>query len=108
MTGHSDTRRLFSENQRLAILARDRGCTFPACDRPAAWSQIHHILAWADGGPTTIDNAALICGFHHRTFEKDRLAMHHAARPTRLDPTTHIDPQQQPRRNQLHETPLRR
>ncbi len=34
VTGHSGTRRLFSENQRLAILARDGGCTFPGL-RPA-------------------------------------------------------------------------
>jgi hypothetical protein len=44
VTGQTDTRRLFSENQRLAILARDGGCTFPACDRPAAWTQVHHII----------------------------------------------------------------
>ena len=48
VSGHSDTRRLFSENQRLAILARDRGCTFPACDRPAAWSQMELPRVFAD------------------------------------------------------------
>ena len=107
MTGHSDTRRLFSENQRLAILARDRGCTFPACDRPAAWSQILHILPWGDGGPTTIDNAALICGHHHRTFDKSgwRCTTLHG-RPAWIPPP-HIDPERRPRRNRLHDLPSR-
>ncbi len=107
VTGHSDTRRTFTENQRLAILARDGGCTFPGCDRPGAWTQIHHIIAWADGGPTTIDNGAMICGYHHRTFDKlgwQCITLH--GRPAWIPPP-HVDPQQRPRRNPLHEKPLR-
>ncbi len=106
VTGHSDTRRRYSENQRLAILARDRGCTLPACERPAAWSQIHHITPWADGGPTSID-AALICGHHHRTFEQTGWQCTTLdSRPAWIPPP-HIDPERRPRRNQLHEKPLR-
>ncbi len=26
----------------------------------------HHIQHWADGGPTSLDNLALLCGHHHR------------------------------------------
>jgi hypothetical protein len=39
----SSTARLFTETQRLAIIARDRGCSFPQCDIPAAWTEIHHV-----------------------------------------------------------------
>ncbi len=108
VTGHTDIRRAFTENQRLAILARDGGCTFPACDRPGAWTEIHHIIPFKDGGPTTIDNGAMICGYHHRNFEK--LGWHcitHHGRPAWIPPP-HIDPDRQPRRNPLHEKPLRR
>jgi hypothetical protein len=108
VTGHTDTRRLFSENQRLAILARDGGCTFPGCDRPAAWTQVHHIIPWIEGGPTTIDNGAMICRFHHRNFERlGWRCITHQGRPAWIPPP-HIDHEQRPRRNRLHEKPLRR
>lgn len=63
---HTDTRRLFTETQQLAMAARDRGCTFPGCDAPIAWTQAHHITDHAHGGPTSIDNGALICRHDHR------------------------------------------
>lgn len=44
------SRRLASEHQTLALIARDRGCTFPGCTMPPEWSERHHITAWADGG----------------------------------------------------------
>ena len=28
----------------------------------------HHIVHWADGGPTALDNLVLLCGHHHRTI----------------------------------------
>ena len=30
--------------------------------------QAHHVIDYADGGPTSIENGTLICGYHHRTF----------------------------------------
>jgi hypothetical protein len=33
--------RLASPGQTIALAARDRGCTFPGCDRPPAWCQRH-------------------------------------------------------------------
>jgi hypothetical protein len=50
-------RRLASAGIRKALYARDRGCTVPGCDRPAARSEIH-ATDWALGGPTDIDNLA--------------------------------------------------
>ena len=61
-------RRLFTEGQRLALIARDGGCSFPGCDRPPQHCQAHHVIDYADGGPTSIENGTLICGYHHRSF----------------------------------------
>ena len=45
---------------------RDRyRCRFPGCGA-RHWLQIHHVIHWADGGPTNLDNLILLCGFHHR------------------------------------------
>jgi len=60
------TTRLATARQRRALEVRDGGCSFPGCDAPASWCQAHHIVHWADGGPTDLANLALVCGHHHR------------------------------------------
>ena len=61
------TRRFFTTSQRVAMIARDGDrCAVPYCDRPVAWSDAHHLLDWARGGPTVIDNGAVPCAAHHR------------------------------------------
>ncbi|QKT09023.1 HNH endonuclease [Gordonia sp. X0973] len=52
---------------RKALIARDRGCQFPGCGTPPAWTQAHHIQHWADGGPTILSNLVLLCSRHHHT-----------------------------------------
>ncbi len=49
---------------RRALAARDRGCVFPGCTEHR-WVDAHHIVHWADGGPTTLANLVLLCRFHH-------------------------------------------
>ncbi|WP_375480817.1 HNH endonuclease signature motif containing protein, partial [uncultured Jatrophihabitans sp.] len=46
------------------LAARDGGCCFPGCDRPAAWSEVHHVIPWADGGPTDLSNMCLLSLSH--------------------------------------------
>jgi hypothetical protein len=100
------SRRLFTGAIRRALVLRDGGCAFPGCDRPARWTEGHHIQPWPAGGPTTMDNGVLLCGHHHRAIHHDgwqvRLATDH--RPEFLPPT-HIDPHRQPRRNIYHRRP---
>lgn len=61
------SRRLFSNVQRRALALRDAdGCRFPDCNRPARYTDAHHVVAWADGGASDLDNALLVCRFHHR------------------------------------------
>jgi hypothetical protein len=51
---------------RRAVTIRDRHCRFPGCDRPQAWCDAHHVVHWADGGPTALSNLVLLCRRHHR------------------------------------------
>jgi hypothetical protein len=56
---------------RRALVARDGHCVFPGCDRPPPWCQSHHLKFWGDGGPTKIDNLALLCTAHHRKVHEE-------------------------------------
>jgi hypothetical protein len=62
--------RIATAAQRQALAARDRGCSFPGCDVPPAWTEAHHVIEFQSGGATSVDNLALLCGYHHREFEK--------------------------------------
>jgi hypothetical protein len=57
--------RLVTGSQRRALAARDRGCRFPGCDRPANWTDAHHIVHWIGGGRTDLHNLILLCRHHH-------------------------------------------
>ncbi|EOM76530.1 HNH endonuclease [Rhodococcus rhodnii] len=60
------TQRLVTAAQRRALTVRDKGCAFPGCTAPAPWCEAHHVIHWANGGPTDLENLVLICGHHHR------------------------------------------
>ena len=62
------TRRIATLPQTIALYARDKGCSFPGCDIPPEWCQRHHILSWADGGLTDLNNLTLLCAYHHHNF----------------------------------------
>ena len=49
-----------------AIKARHQTCAWPGCDRPASWTQAHHIELWKDGGRTDLDKMIPLCYHHHR------------------------------------------
>jgi 5-methylcytosine-specific restriction endonuclease McrA len=54
---------------RRALHHRDRGCRFPGCALP--FGQGHHIRHWAQGGPTTLSNLAMLCRRHHRAVHEE-------------------------------------
>src|SRR5712691_163895 len=60
------TTRVVSGSQHRALRVLDKGCRFPGCDYPAAWTDAHHIQPWPDGGPTVLENLVLLCRRHHR------------------------------------------
>jgi hypothetical protein len=60
--GYADT---IPPHIRRAVTLRDRHCAWPGCDRPAVYSDVHHLVHKADGGETALDNLVLACQFHH-------------------------------------------
>jgi hypothetical protein len=61
---------------RTALVLRDQGCRFPGCDRPPAWTDGHHIIHWANGGPTELDNLVSLCRMHHRRVHEEGWRIH--------------------------------
>jgi hypothetical protein len=58
-------KRTISGPARKALNARDRGCTWPGCERPARWTSGHHLVHWIHGGTNEPDNLTLLCYRHH-------------------------------------------
>ncbi len=68
------THRLVSRTQRRALIIRDQArCQFTGCHQ-TRHLKAHHLLHWADGGPTDLDNLILLCQFHQarRTLRPPR------------------------------------
>ncbi|MGI8867541.1 MAG: HNH endonuclease signature motif containing protein [Mycobacteriales bacterium] len=64
--------------QRRAVISRNKHCALPGCRQPARRCDVHHIISWMDGGPTDINNLALLCKWHD-------IVIHHS------EWTRHID-----------------
>ncbi len=54
---------------RRALLSRDRHCQFPGCTQDH-YVEGHHVVHWAKGGETRLDNLMLLCGRHHRAVHE--------------------------------------
>ena len=57
--------RVPSAAQRRALVARDGGCIWPGCERPASWTAAHHFKHWGHFGVTELPNMGLLCYRHH-------------------------------------------
>jgi hypothetical protein len=71
------TRRLHSHHQRKALALVHDTCAIGTCERPFAWSEIHHLIPWGRGGDTDLD-AIPLCSWHHHRAHDPRwhLAQH--------------------------------
>ncbi len=47
------------------LLRRRPCCAFPGCGR-RRYLEIHHLQSFGRGGPTTLENLAPLCAFHHK------------------------------------------
>jgi len=66
------SKRIISPAQRRALDVRDKGCRWPGCDRPAAWTSGHHLVHWIKGGGTDMPNLVLLCYRHHWMVHEGR------------------------------------
>jgi hypothetical protein len=55
-----------------ALWYRDGGCIHPACGR-RRYLHAHHVVHWADGGPTDLSNLVLLCSRHHHDAHHGRI-----------------------------------
>lgn len=91
--------RLFSAEQRKILYARDRGCTFPGCQTGMDKCQAHHVHEYSRGGVTTLENAALVCSFHHHVVHETEWTIDMRSGVPFWKPPLAVDPNQQLLRN---------
>jgi hypothetical protein len=96
------TKRHATIGQRRVLAARDGGCSFPGCDIPPEWCQVHHIIRWEHGGTTDLNNLTLVCGFHHREHERHGWQCRITDGVPHWLPPWWIDPDRTPQRNTTH------
>jgi len=60
---------------RMALVARDRGCVVRGCGAPRRWCDAHHVVHWANGGPTDLANLVLLCDRHHTLVHEGRVRL---------------------------------
>ena len=68
------SRRVASEAQRMALVARDEHCI--GCEANPLWCRAHHIMWWSKNGPTDLDNLLLVCDSCHRKIHQHGWTVH--------------------------------
>ncbi len=62
--------RIVPRRLRRLLLRRDHGmCQFPGCESEHRL-HAHHIVHWANGGPTELSNLISVCDFHHHRLHE--------------------------------------
>ena len=61
--------RTISPALRRALASRDGHCRFPGCRNRR--TDAHHLVHWADGGETVLENLVLLCRRHHRAVHEE-------------------------------------
>lgn len=92
--------RLATAHQRQTLYLYDGGCTFAGCAIPAVWCQTAHGQPFRESKKTTIDDLALLCGFHHRLVDTQEWLIERVNGRVWLTPPKWIDPDQTPRTNE--------
>jgi hypothetical protein len=70
------SRRMPSEDQRLAMRSRDGVCRHPRCTIPATRWEPHHLDHWIDGGDSDLWDLAAMCERHHTRHHEGYVHIH--------------------------------
>ncbi|WP_232216000.1 HNH endonuclease signature motif containing protein [Promicromonospora sukumoe] len=74
--------RTVTGQMRRAVIARDKHCVYVDCTQPPARCEVHHAERhWADGGETSVRNAALLCWHHHDLVDRTNVTMRWTGNP---------------------------
>jgi hypothetical protein len=88
--------RLFTPEQRLALVERDGGCSW--CNAPPSWCEAHHIRWWErDAGPTDLSNGVLLCTRCHHRLHRDGWEIEVRDNAVRFVPPRGVDATRTPR-----------
>ncbi len=88
--------RFVNRHMRRALNKRDKGCV--VCEAPPWMCHAHHVMHWADGGPTSLQNLVLLCAAHHRAVHAGQWAVSitegavEVTRPNWADPSPVTEP----------------
>ncbi|WP_081710151.1 HNH endonuclease signature motif containing protein [Arthrobacter sp. 35W] len=96
------SQRLVTPAIRRALVIRDKGCAFPGCDRPVQWTDAHHIIAWSEGGETSVQNCVLLCNYHHHLIHHTGWEVESIHGIPWFLPPLSIDPLRRRLRNTFH------
>ena len=96
-------KRCITHDQRVALIARDKGCAYPHCDRPPRWCDGHHIRHWAHGGLTNLNNLVLLCRRHHRLVHHTEWEVRMVGGHPEFLPPTWLDHERKPLRNAMRQ-----
>jgi hypothetical protein len=98
-------RRLFTRAQKLALIDRDGGCAWSNCNKPPAYTEVHHLKWWKKhAGPTNLLNGVLLCSTHHHLLHREGWDIHVTDNIPWFIPPTTIDTTRTPRRGgRIHE-----
>ena len=70
--------RAISTAIRRALSIRDKFCVFPGCDCHQHL-EAHHIVHWANGGTTDLDNLINVCHYHHKLLHEGQYSVERLA-----------------------------
>jgi hypothetical protein len=65
------SKRYATPTQRREIQRRDRRCRFPGCGNNI-FTDVHHVVHWADQGPTDLSNLVTLCDHHHHRVHEGK------------------------------------
>ncbi|MET1154677.1 DUF222 domain-containing protein [Arthrobacter sp.] len=86
LLGMDSKARRFPDGLRRMIMARDGSCTGPWCDAPIR--HIDHIVAWSEGGETTLTNGRGLCEECNYAHQAEGWSARTVGGPTRSVATT--------------------